>query len=533
MGGKPWQSKGCVTCRKRKIKVGLQNGLSPGLDTDGRVQCDRQEPECGRCLKSRLRCPGYEKRRFFVHEASPDDPEKSDLGKASKTQLHQVRSARPMAWNSIITLDSGPAKRQLIFSSYMLEYFPLDVAGSTEIDPWYHFVVGISVLPKKSPQLERALAAISCIFTGRRSHDKQLYCYGLQLYNSAIQLVSQVIAKNIYSDDLMYTVTIFQMLVSIHCPHSIDVWLDQMKVTDGILEQFYPRTSGNILIKMIYRAFKGARVMQSISLLQAREAIDPVSTSSLYSLRFDEDTPLEGLFQLMAEMSTLFAAVGGNDGSDLNVSQALLVDCLRMREKLTAWWELTKERIGGDPSPCAPGESIVTRLPPGDHLFGAPYRFSSLDNARMHLIFWAALSILQVLIGQAQCYVHTSSLVDLKTNQEYLLSKFYADELSRSIPFCLQSSAKSWGAHVSTFAMSQIAKVYLEDRDWEKFAWSQHVFRLCADLGSDFSARLGELLQNSWILTENHDLSPVQSLPSAGESQIHELSSGGGIVKNY
>lgn len=266
--------------------------------------------------------------------------------------------------------------------------------------------------------------------------------------------------------------------------------------------------------------------MQSISPLQATTAIDPVPKSSLHSLRSDEDTPLEELFQLMADISPLFAAIGANDGSDLNASQELLVNCFKVKERMLTWWVSRKERIGDDPSPCGPGESIVTGLPPGDHLFGTPYRFPSLDNARMHLIFWAALSILQVLIGQAQCYLYTSSLVDLETNHEYLLSRFYADELSRSIPFCLQASSKSWGAHVSTFALAQIAKVYLDARDWEKFSWSQHAFRLCGDLGSDFSARLGELLECTWNPTEKKDPSPVRSLPSAGESRIHELSSG-------
>ncbi|PUU75460.1 hypothetical protein B9Z19DRAFT_926392, partial [Tuber borchii] len=47
MVGVPGRSKGCNTCRKRKIR------------------CDQKRPECGNCIKSNRACAGYHRAVVF------------------------------------------------------------------------------------------------------------------------------------------------------------------------------------------------------------------------------------------------------------------------------------------------------------------------------------------------------------------------------------------------------------------------------------------------------------------------------------
>lgn len=98
-------------------------------------------------------------------------------------------------------------------ASYINIYFPEDIRGSTELDPWFTLISGISAIPNKSIMLEKAMAATSCIYLGKTNHDTRMLNHGLQLYNGAIFHVSQQLRRNNYSDELFFTISIFQILV--------------------------------------------------------------------------------------------------------------------------------------------------------------------------------------------------------------------------------------------------------------------------------------------------------------------------------
>ena len=70
-------SKGCGTCRKRKIKVGAIHALiffAPLTPFDPSLidsQCDLQRPKCGQCTRSSRECQGYAQHNPFVNYAGP------------------------------------------------------------------------------------------------------------------------------------------------------------------------------------------------------------------------------------------------------------------------------------------------------------------------------------------------------------------------------------------------------------------------------------------------------------------------------
>lgn len=202
----------------------------------------------------------------------------------------------------------------------------------------------------------------------------------------------------------------------------------------------------------------------------------------------------------MSGISSIAAAVNTIDISHIEACQVLLHKCLTLREDMLAWYSREVGQIGGGPSVCESDDLVTTRIPPSKHLFGLPYRFVSLDNARIHILLWAALSMLQTFIGQAHARVYSPDLVDARTNQEYQLSEYYADEISRAIPYCLQDSMRVWGLSGTVFGMCQIAKIYMDFRREEKFFWSQQLFKTSGDIGTDLSYRMNEMFLHGWAL---------------------------------
>jgi hypothetical protein len=112
-----------------------------------------------------------------------------------------------------MTVNTASFSREQIVASYINVYFPDDITGTIDLDPWYILLSGISAIPNKPVMLEKAMAATSCIYLGKLNKDTRMLNHGLQLYNGAIHHVSQELSRNRYTDELFFTIGIFQILV--------------------------------------------------------------------------------------------------------------------------------------------------------------------------------------------------------------------------------------------------------------------------------------------------------------------------------
>ncbi|KAK5796020.1 hypothetical protein VI817_005305 [Penicillium citrinum] len=99
--------------------------------------------------------------------------------------------------------------RDQVFAAYIDGYFPtqMDVSG---VDLWRYLVQGFLRLPYKSEMLDKTLSSISCLYLGKVYHDTHMFKYGLQLYNGAIRLMSNMISRDNFNEDIVYTAVIFQ-----------------------------------------------------------------------------------------------------------------------------------------------------------------------------------------------------------------------------------------------------------------------------------------------------------------------------------
>lgn len=156
-----------------------------------------------RCIKRRISCPGYEKGRFILYQ---------DANAASEGGRQQPLMLSPV-------MPASSTYRSQIFSKFLESSFPLEIVSSDEIDILPSLIVNISTRPVKSEMLERALAAIACIYLGRTHADTHLTQIGIQHYNIAIRHMSQLLSHQVQTDDMIYTTVAFQM-IQVRAPHS-------------------------------------------------------------------------------------------------------------------------------------------------------------------------------------------------------------------------------------------------------------------------------------------------------------------------
>ncbi|KAJ5100123.1 hypothetical protein N7532_007124 [Penicillium argentinense] len=377
MGGIPWQSKACQTCKRRKIK------------------CDRQEPGCGQCIKRGVNCGGYSGMRIFIHEAPRM---RINSGAKAHTQINRETQAQIVNRNGLQSLDCGPAMREQVFSSYVDIFFPTQAFSS--VDLWYYLISSISALPQKSIMLEYAISAIACIYWGKLNHDKRVFQHGIQLYNVAIRHVSNMITRDAYCDDIIYATVIFQEIETCYCPHDLQAWMAHIAGTNAILSHCRERAERGPLVNAIYQEHQKLQtviVAFQISLGGSMDLSQLFSTrgSTLfeafeYMVRPCEANPVVDLLNIFAGFAPLATAIAKVDSPNHNACQALLDKCLAHKKKLMAWF---RGNIHGGAFPCSPGEVLRSSLPVADHLFGKPYCFPSLDIARLHIMFWTLSSI--------------------------------------------------------------------------------------------------------------------------------------------
>lgn len=239
-------------------------------------------------------------------------------------------------------------------------------------------------------------------------------------------------------------------------------------------------------------------------------------------------TPLSELLAVYAEFGPLSTVLNSISPTDHEGCATLLQNCLKQKNRITSWYAQYGYSRGL--FVCAPDECKTDELPPTEGLFGAGYRFSSLDNARMHHWYWNALATIQPMIYKAKSLARSYPLTPESAtgkvpadDEDHRLSEFYADEICRTIPYYANDTKTLSGIRMLMFPMSGAIKVYIGLGHREKFLWCQHALRLISNRGLSSSRRLSELFWNNW----NHridDLCPVPCRSLRDEMLSFELS---------
>lgn len=226
----------------------------------------------------------------------------------------------------------------------------------------------------------------------------------------------------------------------------------------------------------------------------------------------NEGGPLFGMMKLLTDISQVSADIGNTDVSDHEAYESLFNECLTIERDHMELYSEIGQNIDGEPRTYAHGE-LKTGVPPTDHLFGPAYRFSSLEDAMLHLFFWLSLSALYPLIRQ--CRIHSTSGINKRSQKDdaddaaktHRLMIGYANKAARCLPYCGQEGMNTFGLYYGLVCTGHLSRIYAHAnvKDWPRFLWAQDVFSFMEISGLEYAARFREIWWNYWFTSYGQD----------------------------
>ena len=207
MVGVPGKSKGCVTCRRRKIKARVLRIYSASLLLNTNpLQCDEGKPFCNNCTRSNRTCEGYHREKKFVtHQgarAITHAHEASDSSTPSAPDPDQVLDIPPAIASQQNTILSDPFRDNEAFDTYFFNRF-MEAVGSSGDGTRRHVHNWLQVTYQLSNRstARLALRALCVARIGRFNEIASLQRLGHLIYGQALNALNH----DLDSDDTAYT----------------------------------------------------------------------------------------------------------------------------------------------------------------------------------------------------------------------------------------------------------------------------------------------------------------------------------------
>ena len=246
MVGVPGRSKGCTTCRRRKIRVSI-NRLPLSDLVLMRRKCDLDKPFCKRCSQSGRVCEGYQRYPVFINrttegfekrhrlEEAKNLPISNDTGSETHltgpevTSFHGVSFNRRARDNRLLTPPSSSIVfDQQIISSFWEKFTPSD-ANAQDGTPsnWLQRVIG---LPEPGKAIYYSLKALAMTRLGWINRDESLALQGRLCYSSALQVLHTRLSSEhiIHEDDIFaagFALSIYEVRNPVHTSFT-GLWLN-------------------------------------------------------------------------------------------------------------------------------------------------------------------------------------------------------------------------------------------------------------------------------------------------------------------
>ncbi|KAI1076029.1 hypothetical protein F5B20DRAFT_573135 [Whalleya microplaca] len=512
MGGVP-RSKGCGTCRRKKIK------------------CDEQRPSCGQCRKGVRVCEGYDRPLTFKNQYPTNysyELENDDHGLRFNNKslidrhaLDQIQASRELTEAKPICQKSTRSKRlsrnivlnksqlrkrqlhsntlslprclssQLIYIDQILGDFLdncLPLSSSQEVPlSWLRNVVSMD---KEVDSLPLAMAALAVGWAGHVDSNPELIDKGLQLYNAAvIQLRVEVQDRSplqVLATSVICTVyELFEFGSEAGCG-----WLCHMAGIAATLRAIGPE---KIATEPYLQIYGFCRIIYVVHGIKRRRRICAGSPMWAYiPYQHCSKSEFQQFLDLGARAAELLEEVDILEQSE-TISHArklssesarhILCQLIELIQQLKLWEAENHVPLINGPSPMPQGDTDSLIHLESMSLRGYPCRlpsqigttFDSLQGARLMHLYWAVLLTLymtildnEVLRNQLDDSPKLAIYVTPKNaNGQIPIATLMAEEaesLADSITtyghFCCQNLWQSFGTLVSTFSLETAAKWY-------------------------------------------------------------------------
>ncbi|KAL4907294.1 hypothetical protein BDW74DRAFT_122842 [Aspergillus multicolor] len=486
MGGIPYTSGGCGTCRRRKVK------------------CDETKPECLRCTKYGHECAGYDKKRVFLHGRTATADKSGKLAPDSNLALIKNRKL------DIPRPNVNPELRVQLLTAFIERYLPQqphlrDSTGRT-------FLEALPDLTGGSVVLVKAGISLAAVFLAKQNQDDRLLQYSSKLYGNTLKTIQGRIKSGAkLGQDILYTTLILQLYELIDCsPPGFMAWIAHVQGSIAISTQTSAQAERTVAEKLFHRQLKYVTLCDSIGKRKAPYLYNTQLWRNS-NLHGDEDiNPIDEFINLLAKCSAIMEQVDRYIFSlpesfekASRTGNQLLHTCLKFEESLHQAFISMQQKLGQPKvSPVSLGgfrDTLKTDL------FPETLDFPSLTCAESHLVYWATLILLYPLIGELYSVLgkppsdfpvpmyydstnggtanRTTETSSADTAVAYTaLAEHYAGEICRSVLYFIQPDMKTFGAQLLLAPLSQCVQFFHVEGSNAKLKWCQDVLGMLAHL---------------------------------------------------
>ncbi|VUC31047.1 unnamed protein product, partial [Clonostachys rosea] len=178
MVGVPGKSKGCENCRHRRVK------------------CDLQRPACGRCVRTKRKCPGYERELIFVNNAPREtqsglavfSPQKYARENVLVSRVRAAKTSPPSPIRLLSPALASSASEQHLIGAFWSSYLPNGRLATDEVIKFslYGWTNVVSELYFKAPMIRLALCACALGLRGLGQNNPMLLQKSYQTYGKTL-----------------------------------------------------------------------------------------------------------------------------------------------------------------------------------------------------------------------------------------------------------------------------------------------------------------------------------------------------------
>ncbi|KAL1965852.1 hypothetical protein VTN77DRAFT_5173 [Rasamsonia byssochlamydoides] len=392
MVGVAGKSKGCKTCRQRKIACGLQR------------------PQCLQCVKSNRVCLGYERERIFV-PVQPTAKDKKTVMKSSFDEIKKTASTNRESTatagvkrdssHGALTRYAAPGISAEILSNatyrqHLLNAFVASCISGEQLGPnARHWLMLLPDFLMRTKALETSSMAISAAALGRIYGDPVLVRESLKLYTRGLRELQKALwnPKLMYDDEVLAACLALSMYEIMECP--AEAWHAYAIHCKGFLRLVQLRGVDAHTSGIAHELFVGLRTQ---GILFSLEAHHPTFLSDPPWMQGPwKDTPKRLLDRLVDCLAVAPGIIKQSDGFK-NLRSKQLLDsaldivrqCWQLDAALQGIYEDLKEETSGPLYwSVLSEEDNPADDPKHGKVFPVAFQFSDLKMAGTLMMYWA------------------------------------------------------------------------------------------------------------------------------------------------
>ncbi|KAH8820642.1 hypothetical protein F5884DRAFT_56999 [Xylogone sp. PMI_703] len=421
MVGVPGRSKGCHTCKQRRIR------------------CTGERPQCSNCIKSKRICGGYMPKHAFILsqemqalEAPPSrirsnnaesgavmiarwrvDPIKPSQPPQRTTKLEVASLGRRHEYHANC-LPWQVSSRHTGFQQ-VLDIFPTGYLGSELLNErrpilkTRNWLLEVKDTPIRTPALESSILSICLAGLGRKVGNEALIREGLSMYTKGLSQLRQTLrnprARN--NDETLAACLALIMFESTECPtQSVESCMAHYRDAMNLMLLRSPEVYASRMAHCMLQQLRIASVFYGMQ-LHTRTFLADTQWREL-PWKSSQKSLRDMLIDILLEMPEIYRC---NDGLARETSVSKIISgiinitelCWQLDSQLNEWYGHFETFVAGPMYwlKLSKSDSLVDDAESG-RVFPVAFDFPSYDVAQTMVLYWLAL----LLVHPILCYMY-------------------------------------------------------------------------------------------------------------------------------